>query len=224
MTPDIGTWVDEHIYDHHGYEPQISLNDYIGRALDYNDITTYSLFYPDERPLDSRDSGYDTVADCLWGFEDWIEQRGIKDDYDALHLIVDESSVDSGGINNGGKVSAGVGNYIEELNTYDPPRFAEMKHGHYPSTPGDQVHICMHEVGHDLGIVEDQGMHYVEDDVNWYVPYSDAAYSTPEQAGRDGSLNSCSETSVDPDNYSSEYCDAYWWYNCAGDELRSIWL
>lgn len=220
MGPTIAIWVEQHVYDHHGFHPLNVMVNLMADALSWNNVSGWSIKSRYDRPLDSRDSQYDTVGDCLDGFGAWLNNQGIYGDEDSQHLILDESSVSGLGVAGGGVNSVGIGNLMEQLDEFNPPRFSELNHGG-PSTPGDHVHISIHEAGHNIppGLDHGDGMHYEGSQVSWTVPDNNAAYSTPLQAGRDGTTNTCGESSVDPDNYGTEYIDPYYWDGCAGDKI-----
>lgn len=225
-------FVDQHIYDHYGSDPMYSLGSLMNDSFEYNNVDWDSTTYDSDIPLDSRDDKYQDDGDVLSGFKDYLKnQEGIYGDEDAQHLIYDSSECGGLGVSDG-TASVGIGELLNNLDNWNPVRFEEMDHGG-PHTTGDQMMINMQETGHSLGLCPNSdhncGMHYLPSDVSWYVPdESDAVYSTPLQAGRDGTDNSCGESSEDA-NYLTdtlgytEYCDAYYWDNCAGQHLRDMW-
>lgn len=225
-------FVDQHIYDHYGYHPADVVSSLLTDTFEYNNVNWTSVTVDTDIPLDTRDTKYQDDGDVLSGFTTWLQDTAnIYGDEDAQHLIYDSTECGGLGVSDG-TASVAIGELLNSMDCCNPSRFGEMDHGG-PHTTGDQMMINMQETGHSIGLCPNSdhncGMHYLPSDVSWYVPdETSAVYSTPLQAGRDGSLNSCGEDSEDA-NYLTdslgytEYCDAWYWDSCAGQKLRNQW-
>lgn len=239
MTVTVGLYVEQHIYDHYGYDPADTMSSLMADTLSYNGINDWSVTVNTEIPLDTRETDssgdpiYQTVGDALDGFGQWLNDQGIYGNKDCQHLILDSSSIDGLGVASaGGPDSVAIGELLNNIDAFNPPRFNEMNYGG-DHTVGDEVNINMQESAHCLGLCPDSdhncGMHYFPEDVSWSVPdTTDSIYTTPMEAGRDGTDNSCGETTRDADYWVhtigyQEYSDAYYWDNCAGKKLRQMW-
>lgn len=226
-TAEVGIYVDQHVYEHYGYDPADTLQSILGDCLEYNDINSWSVTVDTDHGFDVRDlSSTDPCSDILTEFEDYLKRNNLKSDYENHHLIYDQSDALAGCA--WPRVSVGHGNSLHNLDTFDPPRYAEMKRGTSETTAGDAMKVSMQEIGHTLGICDgsdhDCGMLYTSSDSvhgNPTLPGDgDDGYNTPLGV-KSLPENQCSEEADDPDTFDVEYADGYYWYYCAGSQLRS---
>lgn len=241
-TVDVQVFVDQHVYDHHGYDPADTLMSLMADNLDYNEIGSWSVTSNVEIPLDGRNYSGDTATrDIRSDFETWVKNN-TSYDASSYHLIFDES--DRGSWNGCAlhNCSVGVGNRLANVDSISPPRWTQIDKASGFAV-GDCYHITEQEIGHDLdlcgnggcdGGVSDSGhgcgMNY-DDSYNVYNTSSfpgdgdDFVRTAMECPDDNSEPNDCGTYGVDvaSGGWDKNWADAYYWYHCAGDCLRTIW-
>ncbi len=223
-TVDVALYVDGHVHEAYGYDPALAAQTLLGRALEYNEIYDYAVTVVRDPGFDVRD--LDSTASCddiLPAFDDWLKAQDRKADHEDHHLI--HHSDEALGGCAWPRVSVGWGETLGEMDPFDPDRFAEKTRGTADDALGDALQVTMHEISHTLGIGHGDGMHYAaNDDVHGDPSLPGGGgdvYTTPQGAPFDGENDCGQPTEGKPGWFSTEYADAFYWYDCAGAKLRS---
>jgi hypothetical protein len=243
---DVAVYVDGHTYEDYGYDPAWTLQTLLQDAFAYNEIQAHAVtVVRDGGGFDLREQGYQDsdgngrydVGQCTIkdDFRGYLKSNNLYADHEDHHLIYHHEDKLAGC--GGSRVSVGHGDQLANLSgaPFDPDRFDEHVRGPGTTTPGDAAFVSMQEVGHSHGLCDgsdhDCGMHYDKYDVeNGEVhgttksdlpDTTDAVYSTPMGATL-GGYNQCDQYADDATSstYVTEYTDAWWWYRCAGTQLR----
>lgn len=224
---DVALYVDDHVYQDHGYDPAWTLQNMLGESLEYNEVYDYSLTVVREHSFDVRDlSSTGACDDILPGFDDWLKSNNLKSAHENHHLIY--HSEDSLAGCAWPRVSVGHGDGLAQVSTWDPERYGKKTRGTADDATGDAIQVSMQEVGHTLGMCDGSdhncGMHYTDEDSvkgNPTLPGDgNDVYTTPMGASW-GADNQCGTYADDVGSYDTEYGDVYWWYDCAGGQLRT---
>lgn len=222
---DVALYVDDHVYEDHGYDPAFTAQQLTGRALEYNDVFDYAVTVVRDHSFDLRDLGSTNPCDdILPAFDDWLKGDN-PDGYDYKSDHENHYLIYHGDDSKGGcawpRVGVGWGDGLAQLDTYEPSRFA-------PKSDDAAIQVTIQEIGHTLGLCDGSdhncGMHYEDVDrvhETASVPDSGDVYTTPMGAEYGGSNQCGQSTTGKPGYFEDEWEDAYWWYDCAGRQLRS---
>jgi len=230
--PEIGVWVDQHVYEHHGRDPGHAFQSLMGDSLDYNQISNWGVILYFEEPIDGRD--YDKTTEIHSAFHDWIDTNYGTDNHDVALLIFDESDGDWGGAERD-DVAVAKGSQLHNVSNDNPDRWVE--HGDVSErTEASAYHTTMQEVGHGLNLcggchseAHGCGMNYDDtysfDGSSDYPGDSDDYCRTAMECPDDGGPNHCGTEGVDVSSqrWDTVYADGYYWDSCAGDCLREEW-
>lgn len=242
-TVEIEIWVDQHVYDHYGYDPAHTFQSLLADNLSFNNVDSWAVGSNIEIPLDGRDdqfSGDDATREIRLAFEQWVDENVGLNAQDSAHLLFDVA--DKGTWNGAAQnnCSVAVGNFLHKVDSSDPPRWAEADRAQGMDV-GDSYRITMSEVGHDLGICGNggcdggagdsaHGCGFNYDSGSYYAPSGfpgdgDDLSMTPMGEPNDSDTpNDCGYYGVDPaDKDDKQYNDGYWFSDCAGDCIRNIW-
>jgi len=223
-TVDVAIYVDSHVHEEYGYDPALTAQTLLCRALEYNELYDYAVTVVREPGFDVRElSSTGSCGDVLPSFDDWLIDQDLKPAHENHHLI--HHSEESLGGCAWPRVSVGWGETLGKMDPFDPDRFAQKTRGTADDALGDALQVTMHEISHTLGIGHGDGMHYDESDDVHGDPSppgeSGDVYTTPQGAPFDGE-NQCGQATESKPGWSdTEYADAYYWYDCAGAKLRS---
>lgn len=227
---DVGIYVDQQVYDQHGYDPAYVMESLLRDALNYNNVCIQDINVESDHGFDV---GYmktqlgrspDPCDEILPNFDQYLKDNNLKSAHEDHHLIYHHQ--DSRGGCAWPRVSVGHGDKLANLSTYDPARYSPMNRSSSPAT-GDAAFVSMQEVGHAMGLCDGSdhncGIHYDDSYAVSGDPTlpgdSNDGYSTPLGAS-DGGWNQCGTYSKDHSSFDVEYCDAYYWSKCAGQQLR----
>ncbi|PSQ16767.1 hypothetical protein BRD00_10110 [Halobacteriales archaeon QS_8_69_26] len=220
---DVAIYVDTHVHEDHGYDPAYTAQQLMGRALTYNDVFDWEVTVVEDHSFDLRDVTWDGCGDILSAFDDWLKGDNpdgyhYKSDHEN-HYLLYHSDERTGGCA-WPRVGVGWGDGLAQLDTFNPDRFA-------PKSDDVGIQVTLQEMGHMLGMCDGSdhncGMHY--EDVSRVhetdsLPSSGDVYTTPMGAHY-GGQNQCDQDAVsEPGYWEEEWEDAYYWYDCAGRQLR----
>jgi hypothetical protein len=192
------------------FEDAMAHNDLVGDA----DVSSDNSFSPYAKcNVDSYDSSqYKDSLDCvLEEFDSWV--TGHPDEGTDFNLCLclkqnyDDSNTAVWGETSCGNASVVRG--AEEINdvTSSLPRYGTSRAHWWAKT-------SIHEIGHNIGVEHADGIVTQKTDTIG----DDECAITPHDP--DGSTNNCGTSSFDRSNYSTHWYDKYFYYHCAGDDLR----
>lgn len=236
---EVTVYVDQHQYEHNGYDPADVASAYFADAFEYAGINSWSVITETSVPIDGRDvpasyTSDEHTYDIFEYFADWLKDENsyvnnpdgdISGDRDCYHLCMDPADLEGPGGLGGGFASIGPGSGLANLSSFNPPRYVQKTN----NPAGGAVQIALQEAGHALGLCpfsdHECGLHYAPShSYAGSVPDtgSDTVYTTPMGCGRNNFNAECGIYGTDPDTASTEYADGRYFDECAGSKLRGM--